>query len=217
MGILRFFRRIIGRKQYFAPVFAQQATFLVQASRALSRMVETDDETQWRIAEKEVKACEIQGDALLTEFYEQLYENIMSPTKRSDMQILAMKMDDFLDHINDCAKCVLLYRPKRIDQQISDLAQYLSAEAESIRAMMPLMENMRVNYSQIVLLCDRITELEHASDDTFAEYIGHIFTSEPDAIEVIKYKNIAESFEAATDAAKVVSDNVRKILLKYVE
>jgi hypothetical protein len=33
----------------------------------------------------------------------------------------------------------------------------------------------------------------------------------------MKYKNIAETFEAATDAAKTVSDSVRKIALRYVE
>ena len=65
--------------------------------------------------------------------------------------------------------------------------------------------------------CERITELEHAEDDSFAEYIGYIFTNEKNAIEVMKYKNIAEAFETATDAAKTVSDSVRKIILRYVE
>ena len=76
---------------------------------------------------------------------------------------------------------------------------------------------MRRNYAQITMQCERITELEHAADDSFAEYIGYIFTNEKNAIELMKYKNIAEAFEAATDAAKDVSDNVRKIVLRYVE
>jgi len=49
------------------------------------------------------------------------------------------------------------------------------------------------------------------------EYIGFIFKNEKDAIQVIKYKNIAELLEAATDAAKRVSDNVRKVILKHME
>ena len=32
----------------------------------------------------------------------------------------------------------------------------------------------------------------------------------------MKYKNIAEAFESATDAAKAVSDIVRKTVLRYV-
>ncbi len=141
----------------------------------------------------------------------------MTSMRRSDMQTIAMSIDEFLDHINDSAKSILLYMPERIDLQIRDLAQYINTEANALRTMMGLMENPRSNYSQIVLQCERITELEHAADDVFAEYIGYIFTNEQNAIDVMKYKNIAEAFEAATDAAKDVSDNVRKIVLRYVE
>lgn len=217
MKLVKLFRRLTGRKQQFIPVFARQATFLQQASEALCRMTETMDHAQWRALEKEIKACEVQGDALLSELHEQLYESIMTSIRRSDMQTTAMTIDDFLDHINDSAKSILLYMPEKIDTHIRDIAQYINTEANAIRTMMELMAEPKKNYPQISLQCDRITELEHAADDTFADYIGYIFTHESNPIELMKYKNIAESFEAATDAAKTVSDNVRKIILRYVE
>ncbi len=217
MKLIKVLRSLTGPRQQYIPVFARQATFLQQASEALCRMTETTDISQWRLFEKEIKACEVQGDALLAEFHEQLYESIMTSVRRSDMQTIAMSIDEFLDHINDSAKSILLYMPARIDSQIRDLAQYINAEANSLRKIMGLMDNPKKNYSQIVLECERITELEHAADDTFAEYIGYIFTNEKNAIEVMKYKNIAETFEATTDAAKDVSDNIRKIVFRYVE
>ncbi len=216
MKIVKFFRRLLGRRQQYAPVFASQTLYLQQASEALCKMTETKDEAQWRLFEKEIKACEVQGDALLAEFHEQLYESFMTNVRRSDMQTIAMSIDEFLDHINDSAKSILLYMPSRLDAQIRDLAQYIHTEANALRTIMGLMENPRKNYSNIMLQCERITELEHAADDAFAEYIGYIFTNEQNAIEVMKYKNIAEAFEAATDAAKDVSDNIRKIVLSYL-
>ncbi len=217
MKLVKLLRRLTGRRQQYVPVFTRQATFLLQASQALCRMTETKDASQWRLYEKEIKACEVQGDALLAEFHEQLYESIMTNVRRGDMQTIAMSIDEFLDHINDSAKSILLYMPARIDVQIRDLAQYLTTQATALRKMMELMDNPKKNYSRIIMQCDRITELEHAADDAFAEYIGYVFNNEENAIEVMKYKNIAESFEAATDAAKDVSDNVRKIVLRYVE
>ena len=216
MKLVKIFRRLLGRKQQYIPVFIQQVTYIQQASQALCRMTETMDPTQWRLYEKEIKACEVQGDAMLTEFHEMLYESLMASLRRSDLQTIAMSIDDFLDHINDSAKAILLYKPERIDMQIKDLAQFINTEAEALRKMMELLSDPRRNYARIVMQCDRITELEHAGDDTFAEYIGYIFTNEDNAIEVMKYKNIAEAFESATDAAKAVSDIVRKIVLRYV-
>ncbi len=217
MKLVKLLRRIIGPRQQYTPVFSLQARYLQQASEALCKMTETKDVAQWRLYEKEIKACEVQGDALLTELHEQLYESLMTNVRRGDMQTVAMSIDEFLDHINDSAKSILLYMPARIDAQIRDLAQYIHTEANSLREIMELMDNPRKNYSQIVLQCERITELEHAADDAFAEYIGYVFNNERNAIEVMKYKNIAEAFEATTDAAKDVSDNIRKIVLRYVE
>lgn len=215
MGLANFFKRFGKQNHHYLPVFAQQATYLLHASSALCEMTETMDPLQWRKLEKEIKACEVQGDALLTEFHQQLYEVIIRKIRRSDVQSIAMHIDEFLDNINDSAKSIPLYMPKRIDAHIVDLAQYIHAEADAIKKLMTLFCDLRKNYAQIAVQCERITELEHAADDTFAEYIGYIFTNETDPIELMKYKNIAETFEAATDSAKRVSDSIRKLIMRY--
>lgn len=217
MRLGKLFRRMFGRRHHYLPVFAQQATYLYQASRALCDMMDTLDRTQWRRYEKEVKACEVQGDALLNEFYEQLSENFFPNIRRSDIQTIAMNIDELLDHINDSAKSILLYMPDRIDSQLRDLAQYINAGADAIKTITPYFGDLRKNYAQIALQCDRITELEHAADDAYEEYIGLIFTNERNAIELMKYKNIAETLESATDAAKRVSDSIRKIIIRYID
>ncbi|MBE6239224.1 MAG: DUF47 family protein [Bacteroidales bacterium] len=217
MRVPAFLRRIGSKNHHFMPVFAQQATYLIHASAALCEMTETLDPVKWRKLEREIKACEVQGDALLTEFHEQLFEVILGKLKKSDLQAIAMNIDEFLDAINDSAKSITLYMPKRIDSQIADLAQYAHSEADAIKKLMLLMGDVKKNYAQIAVQCERITELEHAADDAFAEYIGYIFTHETDAIELMKYKNIAETFEEATDSAKRLSDSVRKMIMRYTD
>ncbi len=217
MGLIDFWKRFGRHSQHYLPVFAQQAAYLHHAAGSLCEMLDTLDHSQWRRLEKDVKACEVQGDALLTEFHEQLYENIISKIRRSDIQTIAMNVDDFLDQINGAAKSILLYKPDRFDSQLKDLAQYILAEADSLKKLFSFFGDIRRNYSQIVLQCDRITELEHAADDAYTEYIEYIFANEKNAVELIKYKNIAEALEGTTDAAKRVSDSIRKIILRYTE
>ncbi|MBQ7811941.1 MAG: DUF47 family protein [Bacteroidales bacterium] len=217
MGILGSFKRIFEKKRQFLPFFAQQGTYLLHAAGTLCQMTETMAGSDWRKCEKEIKACEVQGDALLAEFNEALRENLLFTLRRSDLQTIAMHIDEFLDTINDSAKTITLYMPRRIDSQIRDLAAYINAEADALKKMLSYFDDIKKNYAQINMQCERITELEHAADDVFAEYIGFIFTHDKDAIEIMKYKNIAEAFESATDAAKVVSDTVRKMILRYVE
>ena len=217
MATIGIFKKVIEKRRFYLPVFYQQATYLQQAASALCEMTEAVDSAQWRRLEKEIKACEVQGDALLTELHEQLTERLVLEIRKIDVQSIALNMDELLDHINDSAKSFHLYNPGRIDPHLSDLAQYLYAQTDAIKKMLSFFGDLKKNYSQIVLQCERITELEHAADDAYEEYIGFIFKNETNAIEVIKFKNIAELLESATDAAKRVSDGVRKIIYKYID
>ena len=216
MTILRRFRRIFSPRTHFQPIFSQQAAYIRQASGALLSMMKTDDISERKRLEKEVKMCEIQGDAMLTEFYEQLNDKYFSVFHRSDLQTVAMNIDDILDNINDSAKSILRYMPQKMDIQLVELAEYICAEADALTLIVSGMDEMKKKFSEMTIQCDRITELEHAADETYEDYVGYIFQNEKDAIELMKHKNIAEMLEATTDTAKTFSDHIRKLLLRYV-
>ena len=217
MKFLRYFRRFSSSKTHFVPIFSRQAGYIRQASSALAAMMKTVDKAEWRRLEKEIKMCEVQGDAILTEFYSELYENIITPIGRDHLQIIVMYIDDFLDNINGSAKSVLLYLPEKIAPQLLELAQYIESEADALKEIISMFGDIKANFSALTLQCERISELEHAADDSYEEFIGDIFQNEKNPIELMKYKNIAENLETTSDAAKKVSDHVRTILLSYAD
>jgi uncharacterized protein len=217
MGLLKrmkwFFR---GSRHDFVPILAQQTDFLCKTSSLLVEMFGTRDlETRARM-EKEIKSCEAQGDALLTEFHEMLSGHALVRVNKLDLQAVSMAMDDCLDVIKDTSKAVLIYRPKKLDDQLKDLALIAESQSEVLHDTIPLLVNLKANLSSISMACERVTELEHAADDAYEEYMGYIFTNEEDTRELVKYKNLAEMLENATDAHKRISDNIRKLLLNYL-
>lgn len=216
MKIIRNLKRIFVAKAHFQPIYSRQVAYIKQASSALLSMMETDDITERKRLEKEVKLCEVQGDAMLTEFYGLLNERFFSLFTKVDLQTVAVNLDEVLDNINDSAKSVIRYMPNTMDPQLVELAEYIEAEADALSALVSGLDDMKKNFSSMTLQCDRITEIEHAADETYEDYVGHIFQTEKDAIELMKHKNIAEMLEATTDTAKTVSDHVRKLLLRYV-
>lgn len=215
-----FFFKAIGNlfrsKKDLMPIFSQQAAFLCQASEALVNMLSTKDQDEWKRYQKEIKTCEVQCDALLTEFREQLSERLIGSMSRTDLTTVAMSMDDCLDVIKDASKAVLIYNPKKIDSQLLDLAQIIQSEARALQELLPLLWDISHKASAISLQCDRVAELEHSADDAYEEYIGYIFSSEDDLREMTKYKNLAELFEKATDSEKHVADCIRIMVLRYL-
>ena len=216
MHLLRSLRHLFDGKHDLTPVFARQADLLCQSSDTLVRMLSTLDPEQWKVCQREIKSCETQGDALLTDFREQLALRLMGSLNRTDLTTIAMSMDDSLDVIKDAAKAVQIYQPRKIDPQLQELAQLISSEAHALRELLPMLWHIKEKASAISLQCDRVTEMEHAADDAYEEYIGYIFTKEEDLREMTKYKNLAELFEKATDSQKHVADCVRLMVLRFL-
>ncbi len=205
-----------GGKHEFIPILVQQADFISKSSSLMAAMFSSSDRDLWVSHEKEIKECEVQGDALLSEFHEMLSGGLMMKVNKLDLQSVSMAMDDCVDVIKDTAKALLIYQPGHIDIQLEELSQIARSQSEAIQDMIPSLFDIRKNLSAISLCCDRVTELEHTADEAYEEYIGYIFNNVNDVRELIKYKNLAEMLENTTDAHKKISDRIRNLLLNYL-
>jgi uncharacterized protein Yka (UPF0111/DUF47 family) len=205
-----------GGKHDYVPILIQQADFISKSSSLLSDMFSSSDRGLWVSAEREIKSCEVQGDALLSEFHEMLSGGLMMKVNKLDLQSVSMALDDCVDAIKDTAKAILIYQPERIDDQLVELSQIAKAQSAALQDMFPLLYNIKRNVSAISLCCDRVTELEHTADESYEEYIGFIFRNVDEVRELIKYKNLAEMLENTTDAHKKITDRVRNLLLNYL-
>lgn len=205
-----------GGKHDYVPILIQQADFISKSSSLLSDMFSSSDRGLWVSAEREIKSCEVQGDALLSEFHEMLSGGLMMKVNKLDLQSVSMALDDCVDAIKDTAKAILIYQPERIDDQLVELSQIAKAQSAALQDLFPLLYNIKRNVSAISLCCDRVTELEHTADESYEEYIGFIFRNVDEVRELIKYKNLAEMLENTTDAHKKITDRVRNLLLNYL-
>ena len=217
MGLYKNIKALLRNKRHdYVPILIQQTGFISKASGLLASMFATHDNDLWLANEKEIKVCEVRGDALLSEFHEMLSGGLMMKVNKLDLQSVSMAMDDCIDVIKDTAKAVLIYQPERIDSQLEELSMIASAQSKAVQDMIPLLSDIKRNVSEISLCCDRVTELEHTADEAYEEYIGYIFQNVKDVRELIKYKNLAEMLENTTDAHKKISDRVRNLLLNYL-
>ncbi len=217
MSLLKRIRlHLRGARHDYVPILSQQTDFLCKTSSLLVEMLGTMDSSLWARNERNIKSCEVQGDALLTEFHEMLSGRWFVQVNRLDLQAVAMAVDDCLDVIKDTSKAVLIYHPEKLDDQLKELAQIAESQSEVIHEMIPLLFDIRRNSSAISTACARVTELEHTADEAYEEYVGSIFETVEDIRELVKYKNLAEMLENATDAHKRITDNVRKLLLNFL-
>jgi Phosphate transport regulator (distant homolog of PhoU) len=217
MNLARRFTMIFQKsKNVFVPILSKQTDYINQAAGMLLSMFDVANPALWPGIEREIKSYENKSDALLTEFHEVLTGRLLIQVNRLDLQAVSMAMDDCLDVIKDTAKGLIIYAPARLDDQLREIAQMACDQSAAVHSMIPLLADIRKNLSSILLLCDRVTEIEHAADEAYEEYIGYIFSNIKDVRELIKYKNLAEMLENETDSFKRIADCVRKLLLNCI-
>lgn len=199
------------------PILERQAALLCQSAKLFCQMQTTLDKESWKNTFKEMRNLEHQGDALLTEFREEIAQCVsLGPGVRRELTTISMSMDDCLDVLKDCSNALTIYKPTKIDEQLKELARIIVDETTALRQVMPLLSDIKKNATAIGLQADRVTELEHDADEAYENYVGYIFSEEPDLREMTKYKNLAELYEKATDSGKHVADCVRILMMRFV-
>ena len=210
------FWRLFHPTQDLIPILERQSALLCKSASQFCEMQNSLDPETWKNSFKEMRNLEHQGDALLTEFREQIARVALGPGVRRELTTISMAMDDCLDVLKDCSNALNIYKPAKIDEQLKELTRINLDETKAIRQLMPLLSDIKKNATAITLQADRVTELEHDADETYENYVGYIFSQEPDMREMTKYKNLAELYEKATDSGKHVADCVRILLMRFV-
>ncbi len=208
-------RRLFYPTRDLVPILERQAHLLTQSAGHFCEMQNTLDKESWKNTFKEMRSLEHQGDAMLTEFREEITHISLNPGVRRELTKVSMAMDDFLDVLKDCANALNIYKPSKLDEQLKELSRIIEQQAKALQQMMSLLSDMKKNATAITLQADRVTELEHDADEAYEGYVGYIFAEEPDMREMTKYKNLAELYEKATDSGKRVADCVRILVMRF--
>jgi Phosphate transport regulator (distant homolog of PhoU) len=212
MRINEIFKFFVVKEKKFYPNMIRQSELAVEAAKLLVQMASSQVlEERIKIAH-EIKNCETQADAIQDILEKDLYESFVTPFNRNDMHTFTATMDDFIDFINDSAKKIVTYQPKRIDRPVVEITECILQNAQNLLAINRKLEFASKNYSFLLEKCDEIRELEHHVDDLFENYLNYLFNSETDPIEIIKYKGIIIGVEETIDKAKEASKIMRTII-----
>ena len=213
MKLDRFFQLFVVKERKFYPLYIAQADNILLAAQHLVRLVKEPDPIKQKELYKEIKQIETKGDQITLHIYNELRESFVTPFDREHINILASRMDTFLDFIHDSARRIVLYKPGKIDKHLVIMAEYILEDAQILCGIMGELEQMRRTVKFIMQKCTRIKEIEHIIDDIYEAYLIDVFENEKDAIELVKLKNIVQSLEDTTDRAKDISDSIKNILL----
>ena len=200
------------RDKEFWSAFKDHAALSVRASELLVKMLEASDARQRLV--QEVSDLEHQGDKITHDTVLALHQTWITPLDRDAIHGLISRLDDVLDFIDAAADRVALYQMESARPEALELAKILQSSCSEIARAMAMLQDMKEARS-LLALCQQVNKHEHDADQVFRRALARLFDERTDPLELMKWRDILESIETATDRAEDVANIIEGIVLEH--
>lgn len=201
--------RLIPREEKFYSDFIAMADQIRAGAKMLEEMLATDPPQTDKA--HEIKEVEHKCDFLAHEIIQRLNKTFVTPIDREDIHAMARTLDDVIDAIDDAAALIPLYRINTIRSGAREVAAVIVAQTEQMKLALEALESRRGLLEHAV----EINRLENEADRLHMSAVSQLFDEERDAMTVMKWKEIFDVLEAATDRCEDVANLIENIVVKH--
>ncbi|MBI4334268.1 MAG: DUF47 domain-containing protein [Chloroflexi bacterium] len=203
---------LLPREGKFFLLFEQSASNAVKVSRQLQEMLYHWDNIEERI--KAITELEHEGDTIAHEIISQLHRTFVTPFDREDIALLAHSLDDVTDFVHAAADAMFLYKVEAPTNRAKELADIIVETAVEVEKALSEMRR-RIELYHILRHCVEINRLENQADRVYRSALAELFADSRDIPYIIKWREIYEYMETATDRCEDVANVLEGVALKY--
>ena len=203
---------LIPRESKFFDLFEQMAKLMVMAAEELKKLVDTWENVDNAVAK--ITEIEHEGDTTTHQIMYQLNRSFVTPFDREDIGLLAHALDDVIDLIHAAADTMLLYKVKAPGLRARELADIIVQIVAVVEQAIPQLRH-RGDIQQMLNYCVEINRLENVADKIFRSALTELFDNTTDIADVIKWREIYQEMESATDKCEDVANVLEGVALKH--
>jgi len=196
----------------FFTLFEDSARNMVKTAKGLKDLIDNWNNVEARVAE--ITELEHEGDSITHQIMAQLNRTFVTPFDREDIALLAHTMDDITDFIHAAADAMLIYKIDQPSQRAKELADVIVQGAFEVEKAIGLLRN-RSSLKNIPEHCVELNRLENMADRIYRAALAELFEDTADLAKVIKWREIYDHMESATDRCEDVANVLEGVALKH--
>jgi predicted phosphate transport protein (TIGR00153 family) len=200
---------LIPKEEKFFQMFQEMGGIIVEGAKELKTML--DNYSDPAASQKKIKEIEHRGDQQTHEIIKKLNTSFITPFDREDIYSLAAALDDILDLIDGSAQRFVMYNVEATTAEARELAFLILQGAETINRALHIIGG---KLEPITEYCVQINAMENEADRVCREAISRLFDEEKDPIQLIKWKEIYETLEKATDKCEDAANILESVVVK---
>jgi len=202
----------IPREEKFFDLFEQSAHNMVKTAHEFKKLVGSCQGINESVAE--IVELEHVGDTITHQIIAGVNRTFVTPFDREDIALLAHSLDDVTDFIHAAADAMFIYKIECSTPRAVELADIIVQAATEVEKAMPQLRHPKA-LKQVLERCVEINRLENMADRVFRSAMGELFEDSTDIAHIIKWREIYEYMEAATDRCEDVANVLEGVALKH--
>ena len=204
--------KFLPKNDVFFELFREQGEVIRRGVEHLQTSL--DDFTNVNAKLARMKEIEHEGDHITHRTFEHLNKTFVTPIDGEDIHALAKDLDDVLDIAHAAMSLMVLYKVEAPTEHAKKLVAVLAKCVEKINEALELLPRLKKENGPILEICIEINSLENEGDVLYHDALGELFDGKMDVIEIIKWKDIYQTLELATDKCEDLANTFEAIVLK---
>jgi predicted phosphate transport protein (TIGR00153 family) len=202
----------VPRENKFFDLFEESADNTERAAEALKLLMDDWQFVDSRVAE--ITELEHHGDNITHQVISLLHRTFVTPLDREDIALLAHTLDDIMDFIHAAADAMFIYKIKKPTERAKQLADIIIKAVTEVKKAVSALRK-RSQLKVIIDECVEINRLENMADRVYRAAIAELFDDSEDIPQLIKWREIYEHLESATDRCEDVANVLEGVALKH--
>jgi uncharacterized protein Yka (UPF0111/DUF47 family) len=120
-----------------------------------------------------------------------------------------------MDYIESAAIAVSLYELTEMTAAARALADVLVRATEAVAVAVAGLQNVKRRGDDILKACIEVNRLENEGDEILRGALAELFRGATDPLSVLKWKEVYEALENATDRCEDVANVIEGVVLEH--
>jgi hypothetical protein len=204
--------KLMPKSDEFFDDFDAQCAVTVEGARMLHALLSDFRDVPAKV--QALKDIEHKGDEVTHTAFNRLHKQFITPFDRGQIHTLLSRIDDVLDLSNAAASRIHYYEIQSSLPDATELARLLVLSAEKVQEVVAALRLIK-KPEQILAGCKEIKRLETQADEALRAGLGRLFKSGVDTLTIIKWKEIYDLIETATDKCQGVANVIEGVVLEH--
>jgi len=204
-------RKFLPKEERFFELLEQQTEAIREGLSLFDELLKHPDRRH--DLSVQIKTAENNADKVAHQIYHLLDNTFVTPFDREDIQLLVNRMDDVLDCVEKASARMDIYNIGSVTDAVRSMVKVLQESFDNLSKAIRMLRN-RKNRKEVTQICIEVNRLENAGDMILRDALRELFKEASDPIHIIKFKEIYESLERATDRCEDVANVIETILIK---